>query len=42
VGIYGMSPEAARSAKKFKEQGAEAVARSVNGLPAAMKKLLSR
>lgn len=42
VGIYGMSPEPARSAKKFKEQGAEAVAKSVNGLPAAMKKLLSR
>jgi hypothetical protein len=33
VGIYGFSPEPAKTLKLFKERGAEAVAKSVDFLP---------
>lgn len=39
VGVYGLSPEPARTARQFREQGADALAKSVNGMPAAMKRL---
>lgn len=39
VGIYGLSPQPARTLKQFKEQGADAVARNVNSLPLLLNKV---
>ncbi|MGI0016104.1 MAG: HAD family hydrolase, partial [Nitrososphaera sp.] len=38
VGIYGYSPRPAQTLAKFKEQGVEAVAKSVDQLPRIIKK----
>lgn len=39
VGVYGLSPQPARTLRQFKEQGADAVARSVNSLPVIINKV---
>lgn len=39
VGVYGLSPQPARTLRQFKEQGADAVAKSVNSLPVIINKV---
>lgn len=39
VGVYGLSPQPAGTLRQFKEQGADAVAKSVNSLPVIINKV---
>jgi phosphoglycolate phosphatase-like HAD superfamily hydrolase len=41
VGIYGFSPQPAKTAKLFKEHGAEAICKSVDSLPTIINKVLA-
>jgi HAD superfamily phosphatase len=41
VGVYGLSPQPSKTLRQFKEQGADAVTRSVNSLPLLLSGLLS-
>lgn len=40
VGVYGLSPQPANTLKQFREQEADAVAKSVNSLPLLLNKVL--
>jgi HAD superfamily hydrolase (TIGR01549 family) len=39
VGVYGLSPQPAKTLKQFKENGADALAKSVNSLPLLLNKV---
>ena len=39
VGVYGLSPAPAKTLRQFREQGADAVAKSVNSLPVIINKV---
>jgi phosphoglycolate phosphatase-like HAD superfamily hydrolase len=39
VGVYGLSPQPAKTLRQFKEQGADAVTKSVNSLPLLLNKV---